>query len=57
MPTTNLWSAQIEAIRNLERSLAANKRRALIQIEHGIGVAEEHAYSIKKIDSDYFDEA
>src|SRR5436190_2905815 len=29
MPTTNLWSAQIEAIRNLERSLAANKRRAL----------------------------
>jgi type I restriction enzyme, R subunit len=29
MPTTNLWSAQIEAIRNLEKSLAANKRRAL----------------------------
>jgi len=26
-------------------------------IEHGIGVAEEHAYSVKKIDSDYFDEA
>src|SRR5881396_2421534 len=26
MPTTHLWSAQIEAIRNLERSLAANKR-------------------------------
>src|SRR5438093_6836536 len=32
MPTTNLWSAQIEAIRNLEKSLAANKRRALIQM-------------------------
>src|SRR5437763_13076178 len=29
MPTTNLWSAQIEAIRNLTKSLAANKRRAL----------------------------
>src|SRR2546430_8303186 len=24
IPTTNLWSAQIEAIRNLEKSLAAN---------------------------------
>jgi type I restriction enzyme R subunit len=37
MPTTNLWSAQIEAIRNLEKSLAANKRRALIQIATGSG--------------------
>src|SRR5438067_3552822 len=37
MPTTNLWSAQIEAIRNLERSLAANKRRALIQMATGSG--------------------
>src|SRR6266513_4635794 len=27
MPTSNLWSAQIEAIRHLEKSLAANKRR------------------------------
>jgi len=33
--TTNLWSAQIEAIRNLEKSLAANKRRALIQMATG----------------------
>src|SRR6266436_4217296 len=32
MPTANLWSAQIEAICNLEKSLAANKRRALIQM-------------------------
>jgi type I restriction enzyme, R subunit len=31
-PKSNLWSAQIEAIRNLETSLAANKRRALIQM-------------------------
>src|SRR5947208_10641086 len=37
MPTTNLWSAQIEAIRNSERSLAANKRRALIQMATGSG--------------------
>jgi type I restriction enzyme R subunit len=37
MPTTNLWSAQIEAIRNLERSLAANKRRAFIQMATGSG--------------------
>src|SRR5437016_8009834 len=37
MPTTNLWSAQIDAIRNLERSLAANKRRALIQMATGSG--------------------
>src|SRR5437763_14279279 len=37
MPTTNLWSAQIEAIRNIEKSLAANKRRALIQMATGSG--------------------
>src|SRR5438034_3010579 len=37
MPTANLWSAQIEAIRNLEHSLAANKRRALIQMATGSG--------------------
>src|SRR5438034_11153331 len=37
MPTSNLWSAQIEAIRNLEKSLAANKRRALIQMATGSG--------------------
>src|SRR5436189_2604131 len=37
MPTSNLWSAQIEAIHNLERSLAANKRRALIQMAIGSG--------------------
>jgi hypothetical protein len=28
-----------------------------LMIEHGIGVEEEHAYSVKKIDSDYFGEA
>src|SRR6266516_4002571 len=37
MPTSNLWSAQIEAIHNLEKSLAANKRRALIQMATGSG--------------------
>src|SRR6516225_8288582 len=37
MPTANLWSAQIEAICNLEKSLAANKRRALIQMATGSG--------------------
>jgi type I restriction enzyme R subunit len=37
MPKSNLWSAQIEAIRNLEKSLAANKRRALIQMGTGSG--------------------
>jgi len=37
MPTANLWSAQIDAIRNLEKSLAANKRRALIQMATGSG--------------------
>src|SRR5438874_1476604 len=35
MPKTNLWSAQIEAIRNLERSLAANKRRVLFLVDRG----------------------
>src|ERR1700681_3726213 len=37
MLTTNLWSAQIDAIRNLEKSLTANKRRALIQMATGSG--------------------
>ena len=37
--------------------LVDGRRLAELMIEHGIGVAEEHAYSIKKIDSDYFDEA
>jgi type I restriction enzyme, R subunit len=37
MPKSNLWSAQIEAIRNLEKSLATNKRRALIQMATGSG--------------------
>src|SRR5437588_8652855 len=37
MPKSNLWSAQIEAIDNLEKSLAANKRRALIQMATGSG--------------------
>jgi type I restriction enzyme, R subunit len=37
MPKSNLWSAQLEAIRNLEKSLAANKRRALIQMATGSG--------------------
>src|SRR5437867_753951 len=37
MPKSNLWSAQIEAIHNLEKSLAANKRRALIQMATGSG--------------------
>src|SRR6184192_128128 len=37
MPKSNLWSAQIEAIRNLEKSLAAKKRRALIQMATGSG--------------------
>lgn len=37
--------------------LIDGQRLADLMIEHGIGVAEEHAYHIKKIDSDYFDEA
>jgi restriction system protein len=37
--------------------LIDGRRLAELMIEHGIGVSEEHAYSVKKIDSDYFDEA
>lgn len=36
--------------------LVDGRRLAELMIEHNIGVAEEHAYSIKKIDSDYFEE-
>jgi type I restriction enzyme, R subunit len=35
--TTGLWPAQIEAIANLEQSLAANRPRALIQMATGSG--------------------
>ena len=35
--TTGLWDAQIEAITNLERSLAQDKPRALIQMATGSG--------------------
>lgn len=37
--------------------LIDGRRLAELMIEHGIGVAEEHAYRVKKIDNDYFDEA
>lgn len=37
--------------------LIDGRRLAELMIEHDIGVAEEHAYSVKKIDSDYFEEA
>jgi restriction system protein len=37
--------------------LIDGRRLAELMIEHGVGVDEEHAYSVKKIDSDYFDEA
>lgn len=36
--------------------LLDGRRLAELMIEHGIGVSEEHAYSVKKIDSDYFEE-
>ena len=35
--TTGLWGAQIEAIQNLEKSLAENRPRALIQMATGSG--------------------
>ncbi|MEE9616846.1 MAG: DEAD/DEAH box helicase family protein [Anaerolineae bacterium] len=35
--TTGLWDAQIEAVRNLEQSLAADRPRALIQMATGSG--------------------
>jgi len=37
LPAGNLWPAQIIAINNLEKSLAANKPRALIQMATGSG--------------------
>jgi restriction system protein len=37
--------------------LIDGRRLSELMIEHGIGVAEEHAYSVKKIDSDYFEES
>src|SRR5438874_11137913 len=52
MPKSNLWSAQLEAIRNLERSLDANKRRALIQMATGSRktyTAVNHVYRLIKL--------
>jgi restriction system protein len=37
--------------------LSDGRRLAELMIEHNIGVAEEHAYRIKKIDNDYFEDA
>ena len=37
--------------------LIDGRRLAELMIEHDIGVAAEHTYRVKKIDSDYFDEA
>jgi restriction system protein len=37
--------------------LIDGRRLTELMIEYNIGVAEEHAYRVKKIDSDYFDEA
>ena len=37
--------------------LIGGRRLAEPMIEHGIGVAEEHAYNVKRIDSDYFEES
>ncbi len=37
--------------------LIDGRRLAELMIEHGIGVSEEHAYSVKKIDSDYFEDS
>lgn len=47
-----------EYVENLHQKiiLIDGRRLAELMIEHEIGVAEEHAYSVKKIDSDYFEE-
>jgi restriction system protein len=37
--------------------LIDGQRLAELMIEHNIGVAQEHAYRLKKIDSDYFEES
>jgi len=37
--------------------LIDGRRLAELMIEHNIGVSEEHAYNVKKIDSDYFEES
>jgi len=37
LPEAGLWPAQVQAITNLERSLAANRPRALIQMATGAG--------------------
>ena len=48
---SNLWPAQVQAIRNLEESLAANRPRALIQMATGSGktyTAANIAYRLVK---------
>jgi restriction system protein len=37
--------------------LIDGRRLSELMIEYGVGVSEERAYRIKKIDSDYFEEA
>jgi restriction system protein len=37
--------------------LIDGRRLAELMIEHNIGVATEHSYVVKEMDSDYFDES
>jgi type I restriction enzyme R subunit len=49
MPKSNLWSAQIEAIQNLEKSLAVNKRRALIPMATGSAKTYTAVYFVYRL--------
>jgi restriction system protein len=57
--TSSFNDNAIDYATNLQQKviLIDGRRLAELMIEHNIGVAEEHAYRIKKIDSDYFEES
>jgi restriction system protein len=57
--TSNYSSDAIAYAKTLPQKvvLIDGHRLAELMIEHGIGVDEQQAYRVKKIDSDYFDEA
>ncbi len=58
--TTSEFSAgACEYVKNLPQRviLIDGQRLAELMIEHNIGVARAYAYEIKRVDSDYFEEA
>ena len=56
--TSEFSSGALDYAKNISQRviLIHGQRLAELMIEHNIGVARAHAYEIKRVDSDYFEE-